>query len=257
MAEITVFTDLAYGGHERQRIDLFRPAGEGAAPLLVLIHGGGWAGGDRVQYYQTCVRLAEAGMAAASVGYRLLPEAAWPQIAWDPLRAAAWLAERASELGIDASRTVTWGSSAGAHLALCLQAWRDRWVADGAVAAAPEIIGTLAQCPAVEFPRPVPESLNRRALMNGHPHEEVSPAHIDPRLFRSVLLVQGDGDQTTPLPAARAFVERLAGAGAEARLEVLAGAEHGFGYNLTGENARACLRLGIDYVRGLFGRGRT
>ena len=34
--------DLAYGGHPRQRLDLYRPQGEGPWPILVWVHGGGF-----------------------------------------------------------------------------------------------------------------------------------------------------------------------------------------------------------------------
>lgn len=254
MPEIVAFTDLAYGAHPRQRLDLFRPAGDRAAPLVILIHGGGWTGGCREQYIRTCVPLAEAGIAAATVGYRLLPEAAWPEMPYDVLRGAAYLVEHAEELGIDATRAVTWGSSAGGHLALMLQVWRDKWVGEGVVSAAPQIIGTLAQCPVVVFPKPTPDKINRREMMNGHPHEEVSPAHVDPALFKSVLTVQGDADEITPLAGAREFTERLAGAGVDARLEVIPGAGHGYGYDVLSEHSQACLRLAIPYVFEVFGR---
>ncbi len=254
MAEIAGFTNLAYGEHERQRLDVFRPAGNRAAPLVVLVHGGGWAGGCREQYRRTALPLAEAGIASASIGYRLLPEAAWPEIAWDVLRGTEYLVGHADELGIDASRAVTWGSSAGGHLALMLQVWRDRWLREDVVAAAPEVIGTVAQCPAVDFPKPCPESINRSALMNGRPHEEVSPMHVDPKLFRSVLVAHGDADELIPLQAARDFVARLAGAGVDARLEVIPGAGHGYGYDTLSEHSQACLATAIPYVKKLFSR---
>ncbi len=248
MPEILVTTGLAYGPHDRQKLDVFRPAGAPRAPLVLMIHGGGWAGGCREQYWRTGLPLAEAGIASASIGYRLLPDAAWPEMPYDVLRGAEFLCRNAGELGIDASRAVTWGSSAGGHLALMLQAWRDRWVREGVVRQAPEIVGTVAQCPVVDFPDPVPESINRKALMNGHPHSEVSPMHAEPRLFRSVLVAQGDADDLTLLKGARAFVARLTAAGVDARLEVIPGAGHGFGYDTLSDHSKACFRVAVPYV---------
>jgi triacylglycerol lipase len=45
--ESRVARDVAYGDHERHRLDLFRP-GEGVtgAPVLVFVHGGGFVRGD-------------------------------------------------------------------------------------------------------------------------------------------------------------------------------------------------------------------
>ena len=127
-------------------------------------------------------------------------------------------------------------------------------MADGVVSAAPEVLGTVAQCPVVDFPRPAPEKINRRQLMNGYPHEEVSPSHADPKLFRSVLVAQGDADETTPLEHARAFVERLRAAEVDARLEVIAGAGHGYGYDTLSDAGKACLAKAVPYVKELFSR---
>ncbi len=81
--------------------------------------------------------------------------------------------------------------------------------------------------------------------------------HVDPCLFRSVLVAQGEADETTPLEHARAFVARLAAAGIDARIEVIPGAGHGFGYDTLSEHSRACLCAAIPYVKGLFGRNSS
>ena len=114
MAEILGFTNLRYDTHyERCALDVFSPAADRHSPLVILIHGGGWIGGDRNQYHQSCVELANQGFAAATVGYRLLADANLDEIAYDVLRGMAYLSKHGSELGIDASRAVTLGSSAG------------------------------------------------------------------------------------------------------------------------------------------------
>jgi acetyl esterase/lipase len=254
LAAISGFTNLSYGKHLKQQLDVFRPSNDTQAPFVLLIHGGGWAGGSKEQYRRTSLPLVEAGFACATVGYRLLPETAWPEIAWDVARAVNYLLQQADELGINPERLVTWGSSAGGHLALCYQAWGQKWVADGVVPAAAEVIGTVAQCPVVEFPKPVPDHINLRQVMNGYPHAEVSPNHIDPELFRNVMLVQGDEDQTTPPAQAKIFIERLQAAGVRARLEIIPGAEHGFGYDILSTDGQQCLDLAIDYIRKLFAK---
>ena len=69
-----------------------------------------------------------------------------------------------------------------------------------------------------------------------------------------MLVAQGDADETTPLAGAREFVERLAGAGVDARLEVIPGAGHGYGYDTLSEHSQACLRAAVPYVFERFGR---
>ncbi|MEJ5297644.1 MAG: alpha/beta hydrolase, partial [Armatimonadota bacterium] len=41
------FSNVRYGAHERNVLDLWKAPGNGAAPLVVFIHGGGFVGGDK------------------------------------------------------------------------------------------------------------------------------------------------------------------------------------------------------------------
>src|SRR5690349_19667829 len=43
----TVDRDVAYGPHERNKLDVFTPKGDGPFPVVVLVHGGGWQGGNK------------------------------------------------------------------------------------------------------------------------------------------------------------------------------------------------------------------
>ena len=250
MAKITAFTDLPYSGdHERCKLDLFRPAGETNAPLVVLIHGGGWTGGDRNQYHQTCIALAGQGYGAVSVGYRLLDDAAWPDMPQDIMRGLEYVHRNADQLGVDASRAVTLGSSAGGHLALVIQAKASQWVRDGVVAVSPEIIGTVAQCPAAILP--VADEGRMARLANGHQIEELSPGHMSTELFASVLVIHGDADETIPLQKSRQFVDKLKAAAVDAKLEVLKGAGHAFAYRLNQAPAQEALKLTMPYLEKL------
>lgn len=53
----------------------------------------------------------------ASIEYRLSSEAKFPAQAQDVKAAIRWLRLNASKYGIDPARAVTWGVSAGGHLA--------------------------------------------------------------------------------------------------------------------------------------------
>ena len=116
--------DLPYvdAGHERQRLDLYRPAGFDPAsdeplPVIVWIHGGGWQQGSKAN----CLPLREGyvgrGYAVASIGYRLTDAARWPAQIDDCRAAIRWLRDHAGEYGLDADRIGVWGASAGGHLA--------------------------------------------------------------------------------------------------------------------------------------------
>jgi acetyl esterase len=102
-------------------IRLYRPAGSSAAeqlPVLVYFHGGGWTIGNLDSHDGTCRWLANrAGVAVASVDYRLGPEHIFPAAVDDCWAATQWVAANAAELGLDADRLVVGGDSAGGNLA--------------------------------------------------------------------------------------------------------------------------------------------
>lgn len=111
-------TTLSYGNDARQAIDFYRAKGAGPAPLVVFIHGGGWALGDkRPASGKKPAHFTDAGYAFASINYRLVPQATVEQQAADVAAAIDTLRFRASEYGIDPNRIALMGHSAGAHLA--------------------------------------------------------------------------------------------------------------------------------------------
>ena len=112
--------NLKYGSHRMQRLHLFLPEnGDGPFPLIVYFHGGGWEGGGPSDgQVRPFLPGLERGYAVASCGYRLMPEAFYPDDLGDVKQALAWLHENRDELNLDTGRLVLAGSSAGAHLAL-------------------------------------------------------------------------------------------------------------------------------------------
>ena len=114
---------ISYGSDPAQVLD-FRPAQDshGAtskpAPLIIFVHGGGWSRGtkDNGTGQWKAVHYPQDGIHFASINYRLVPQARVEDEAADVAHALAALLSRAGELGIDRSRVVLMGHSAGAHL---------------------------------------------------------------------------------------------------------------------------------------------
>jgi acetyl esterase/lipase len=98
-------------------MDFYRPAVRAPVPCVVMIHGGGWDSGDRTQLPAVNHHLARRGYAVAAVSYRLAPKTVWPAQADDIGAAITYLKMHAGELGIDATRLVLMGRSAGGQLA--------------------------------------------------------------------------------------------------------------------------------------------
>ena len=114
------------GGEVAVRI--YTPAGEGARPALVYLHGGAWWLGDLDQADGGCRWIAaEVGCIVVSVDYRLAPEHPFPIPFEDCFAATAWVAREATRLGIDPTRIAVGGGSAGGNLAAAVAlAARDR-----------------------------------------------------------------------------------------------------------------------------------
>ncbi len=122
--ESHVLRDVAYGDHERHRLDLFLPEGEGDhRPIVVFVHGGGFVMGGKgepgMPYYGNIGAWAAANdMIGVTLNYRLAPGHAWPAGAEDVALAVAWLTENAVAHGGDPGCIVLVGQSAGAtHVA--------------------------------------------------------------------------------------------------------------------------------------------
>lgn len=101
-------------------LDLYRPrlaSGAARPPCVVVIHGGGWESGDRTQLAPFNHWLAGLGYAVAAVSYRLAPAHRWPAQREDVELALRHLRLHGAELGIDATRLVLLGRSAGGQIA--------------------------------------------------------------------------------------------------------------------------------------------
>ena len=109
--------DLAYGPEPAQRLDAYLPAGRPTGAILVIVHGGGWAIGDKANPGVVAAKVAHwlpAGVVVVSVNYRLLPHAGVLQQADDVARAIAFVQKRAAVWQADPARLVVVGHSAGA-----------------------------------------------------------------------------------------------------------------------------------------------
>lgn len=116
-----VASDLAYGPHPRQRLDVYRPKAASAdLPLVVFLYGGAWNSGDRRDYGFVGRSLAARGHVVVVPDYRVLPEVEYPEFLVDCVRAVRWATARAREFGARASRLVLAGHSAGAYNAAML-----------------------------------------------------------------------------------------------------------------------------------------
>ena len=110
--------DLAYGDHERHRLDVHTSGAESGAPVLIFVHGGGFVGGDKhvpgmPMYDHIGAWAVRNGWVGVTITYRLAPEYTWPSGAQDVAAATAWVRDNITSYGGDPSRIVLAGHSAG------------------------------------------------------------------------------------------------------------------------------------------------
>lgn len=95
-------------------LHLYRPdSGKKKLPLLIYLHGGGWAFGS----VNSCA-IAQENIAVMAVNYRLSPDNAYPAALIDIREALRYAHQHADELGIDTNQIFLGGDSAGGNLAL-------------------------------------------------------------------------------------------------------------------------------------------
>lgn len=127
--------DVAYGDDPRQRFDVYLPAQPRNAPILLFVHGGGWANGNKdnpgVVENKAAYWLPK-GYILVSTNYRLRPDTAPLDQARDVARALAAVQQRAPGWNGDASRVLLMGHSAGAHLVALVGASPTLWREAGA-----------------------------------------------------------------------------------------------------------------------------
>jgi acetyl esterase/lipase len=148
--------DYAYGtDSERQKFDFWKSTSDKPAPLILLIHGGGWVNGSKESYSGAAIQpYLDAGFCVASISYRFIAQAMEQKVEppvkaplHDAARALQTLRSKAKEWNIDPKRVGATGGSAGACTSLWL-AYHDD-LADPASADPIARESTRLQCIAV------------------------------------------------------------------------------------------------------------
>ena len=115
--DIVCHTDLRYGPHPENLLDVYYPVGtEKKLPTIISIHGGGWCYGSKQLYSHYCMRLAQRGFTVVNFDYRLAPENKYPAPLEDGCRVFAWVQEHAQQYCIDLDNLFTVGDSAGGQI---------------------------------------------------------------------------------------------------------------------------------------------
>ena len=229
------------------RLDLHLPAGPGPHLVVVYIHGGGWVTGDKAEGDGTrLIAMAAAGVAVASINYRLAPDAKHPAQVHDAKAAVRWLRANGAEHGLDTARVATWGASAGGYIATMLGltvgdrefegsvgAHLDQSSAIEAVVAWFSLGDMVASTrrsalEAAVLPPPFEAALlgqdsfeaNDPVLLAANPVARITPA------APPFLIAHGDRDQVVPESQGRTLHDALVRGGGDSTFMALGGVGH-------------------------------
>lgn len=245
-----VLRNVAYvtNGHERQKLDLFIPAGAtNPLPLIIWVHGGAWMGGSKDQ----CPALPylQKGYAVASVNYRLSQHAIFPAQIEDCKAAVRWLRDHAKEYNLDAHRFAAWGASAGGHLVALLGTAGDAKKFDvgenlevsSRVQAVVDFFGptdltAMARdaLPGSRIDHDAPDAAEAKLIGGPVQQNKDKCAAANPVTYVATnnppfLIMHGNKDDIVPYQQSELLRDALQKAGVPVTFKIVEGAGHGFG----------------------------
>ena len=120
--DLAVIRDLACPGPAGEiplRLYDARESRDGASPVVMFYHGGGFVIGDLDTHHALCTEIAAMiDLPLVAVHYARAPEAPFPAAILDCEAATRWVADSPAELGRTASGMITIGDSAGGNAAV-------------------------------------------------------------------------------------------------------------------------------------------
>jgi acetyl esterase len=217
---------------------VYRPRTDRALPTLVYFHGGGWVWASVDTHDRVAREYAAAGeVAVVSVDYALSPEAKFPQALEECAAVTRHLAAHGADWGLDGSRLLLGGDSAGGNLALAT-ALRLRDTGDaplrGVLAAYPVCDSRLDTPSYRDFATGYGLTLERMKFYWDVyvPHEAdrshplAAPLRADLTGMPPVLVHLAELDVLRS--EGEALVAKLRASGVEVEAETFAGMAHGF-----------------------------
>lgn len=241
---VTWEKDIVFGkgGDTELHLDIARPKEAGKPlPCIVVIHGGGWRGGNFKIHVPQIFDFAKAGYVSATVQYRLVPAARWPAQIEDVKCAVRYLRANANKYGIDKQRFGAIGFSAGAHLSMLLGTMDEKDGLEGNGGSAGESSKVQAavsyfgptDLAAKDFPVLVHgmifDFLGGTAEEKPENFKAASPVTYIDKDDAPILMFMGTKDQLVPYNQAYELADTMTKAGLGGRVELILGANHGWG----------------------------
>jgi len=238
---VSVESNISYSTHKETVLDILqskRAASSAKRVGVIVIHGGGWGAGKKENVFdRLCLPFLEKGFVVANVEYRLTATAPAPAAVEDVLAAADWFRSNAAKYGVDRSKIIVTGDSAGGHLALMvgLVPKQAKFGPTGKVAAVinfygitdiqDQLEGEHMRDYAVKW---VPASLPDRQELA----RRLSPVTWARKDLPPVITIHGDADPIVPYEHGVDLTKEIRNAGSDAEMVAIHQGGHG---NFTSE----------------------
>jgi acetyl esterase/lipase len=230
----------AHHGDKGLYFNFFRARSEEPAPCIIDIHTGGWDNGSPDEFETMNHYLASRGYAVAAISYRFAPKWKWPAQKEDAIAALSYIKQHSLELGIDSSRFILFGRSAGGQIAEAV----------AYTANDPSIKGCIAfYAPAdlnfaYEHLSPEPDILDSRTLLENYlggsqkearaNYDDASPYNHISSSTPPTLLIHGAKDPLTWYRQSERLAKKLADHSIPNLYLELPWGTHAFDYNFNG-----------------------
>lgn len=249
---VALETNIVFGkgGKQPLHLDITTPKeGKGPFPALVMVHGGGWIGGDKESLRGFQYHFSQRGIVCISVQYRFAPKNAFPAQIEDVKCAVRWVRANAAKYNIDPKRIGALGGSAGAHLVALLGTTSDKKIWEGTggnPTQSSAICAMVCMSGPYDLPlfqRTLPQSKATKAEQQGLQaaldgllpgpeasrmgrFQKASPIHYASKKTVPTLLTHGPNDTLVPMEQSEAFEARLKKVSAKVELLRMEGAGH-------------------------------
>lgn len=219
--EDIILENISYGPHERNKMDIMLPSGRNTTKtkILVLIHGGGWIGGDKSDFDVILnrdnlenLKKEFPDIAVFSFNYRLATSEAnqYPAAEQDVKAAMDFIYKNANTYQVNSNATYILGGSAGAHLAALYTVKNP----------SPQIKGTIGISGAYELKSLYTDGNAEakqvlEAFLGGTPQNkeqnyfQASPLNFINNTTTKYLLLHGQDDRLVPISQAQKFETAL------------------------------------------------
>jgi acetyl esterase/lipase len=233
--------EFGKGGETTLKLDIARPEkADKRLPCIVVIHGGGWRAGNFKAHVPQIFEFAKQGYVSATVQYRLVPVGQWPAQIEDVKCAVRYLRANAEKYGIDKERFGAIGFSAGAHLSMLLGTMDKKDGLEGSGGNPNEsskVQAVVSYFGPTDLSQDFPDNVDTMLyeFLDGKRDEKAaafkaaSPITYIDKDDAPILHFQGTKDRLVPYNQAYLLSDAMTKAGLGGRVELLIGADHGWG----------------------------